>query len=134
MNDSGRIDGEGRRVPLAQFIAAWEDDEYSYIVTGDKPPRFSSDETLAKRAAIENNIIELYLNSGFDEDQAKMLLSESFEKTIQSQSILKDLDPDVRVLAEEYLEDVKADKRAVLENSGLDPDEIERLMRELDIE
>ena len=133
LNDSGNENGAGLRVSLAQFIAAWEDGDYSYITTGDPPPSISTEAGML-RGFIEDSIRDLLVNANMSTEAADQYLSSSFHKAIQSPTIRADLPEVVQNAIDEYIDVNNADKRFLLEQTGLDDDEIQRLKELLDLE
>lgn len=136
INDSGPKTGAGARYPLEVLIAAWEDSDFTYVTVGDAPP--ATEITTQRRAEIEERFREtIFANDDISAEKAKEYASTWFLKAIQDTDTLNAVEgkfPGTRELVIEYLEGIDGDRRAILQQYGLDPDLIEDIIEELDIE
>jgi len=62
LNDPGHPNGAGMRVPLDQFLDAWDDSGQFYVATDDAPPNLASDPILGAGYDTESG---MYMNQNF---------------------------------------------------------------------
>lgn len=139
INDSGdQDDGAGARYPLKDFIASFEDAEFVYQATG-KPPNapLQADRNSLVRE-VYDYYVDYYTDRGRDaNDFCERVLAERFNEYLRNETLINLIDmqsPGFRDRVDAYKTAVEQNRVNVLEAVELDPDEIEKIFEEVDVE
>lgn len=135
VNDSGDPTGRSREYELKKFAAAFEDGEFMYQGTGKAPPVIK--DIQAERTAISTLIYSEALRQHFADERGGRAptfdyFEQNFNTFIERDDLIAALGLTDRVNA--YKRAVETNRKDVLEKLGLDPDEIQKIFDDVDVE
>ena len=155
VNDSNTAQGEGSaRYSLQRFLAAWEDAEFLYVATGDESPdaghqaetqaiaeiastQFDVDvvrttDTIAERLAFVEEHGTFWAIYDYMTPTGLTKLSNTYPNMYQA--IAADLDaksPGFNQRLADWVEDVTTEQQRIIDEYGLDPEDIKRVTANL---
>lgn len=146
VNDSGDPSGRNKRYPLEKFLDSFEDAEFIYQATGRTAP---DNAIQTERHALQSDISKVVSGRIVEINGREIQFPENFDFTNlenfnrKFNNYLKDPDfvsamdaelPGFKNRVGQYIAKVNEQRERVIRDLGLDPDEIEEIFDEVDVE
>lgn len=134
VNDPGQPDGKGKRYPLEQFVASWEDSQFQYTATGTSAP----DSALQnQRTDIENRLNSYFSSQSVSETEKERILNThyfyEYIGTPKWQDKIDAVSPGAKALIVEYLNSLEAEAQQIFTMHGIDPQTIDTAYSNADV-
>ena len=134
VNDPGQRDGKGKRYPLEQFVAAWEDSQFQYTATGTSAP----DSALQnQRTDIENRLNSYLSSQSVSKTERERILNThyfyEYIGTPKWQDKIDAVSPGAKALIVGYLNSLEAEEQRIFTTYGLNPETIDTSYANADV-